>query len=126
MARGRYDHTMDAKGRVSIPTGFRSELRNGDNTPPVLTNLVHCPAVGIFSADRRQEVEVQLASMSKVQPEVQAVRRMLISGAVDCSIDSQGRILVPSHLREHAALKHDVVLAGLGDQIELWDREGDV
>ena len=61
--------------------------------------------------------------MSQVQPEVQAVRRMLVSGAVECPIDGQGRILIPPHLREHAGLERDVTFAGVGARIEIWSKE---
>lgn len=121
MARGRFFHTMDAKGRVSIPAVLRDELQAHDQ-PPILTTLVDCPAVGIFSHERWLEIEQRLASMSQMQPEIQSVQRMLVSGAVECPIDGQGRVLVPPHLREHAALERDVTIAGVGRRIEIWDR----
>jgi MraZ protein len=122
MARGRFSHTMDAKGRVAIPAGFRVELQSQDGRPPILTNLVDCPAVGVFSHDRWLEIEQRLASMSQMQPEIQSVQRMLVSGAVECPVDAQGRVLVPPHLREHAGLERDVTIAGVGRRIEIWDR----
>lgn len=122
MARGRFHHTMDAKGRVSIPSGFRSELQDGDQRPPVLTNLVDCQALGLFSNARWLEIEERLANMSQTQPELQSVRRMLVSGAEECGIDGQGRILIPPHLREHAGLARDVTIAGVGPRIEIWDK----
>jgi MraZ protein len=122
MARGRFFHTMDAKGRVSLPAVLRVDLQTQDDRPPILTNLVDCPAVGVFSHDRWLEIEQRLASMSQMQPEIQSVQRLLVSGAVECPIDAQGRILVPPHLREHAGLERDVTIAGVGRRIEIWDR----
>ena len=122
MARGRFHHTMDAKGRVSIPAGFRTELLADGDHPPVLTTLVDCPALGLFSQARWREIEEKLASMSQMQPEVQSVRRMLVSGAEDCPVDGNGRILVPPHLREHAGLEREVTIAGTGPRIEIWDK----
>ena len=113
---------MDAKGRVSIPAGFRSELQDGDPRPPVLTNLVDCPALGLFSHAHWLEIEGRLASMSQTQPELQSVRRMLVSGAEECAIDGQGRILIPPHLREHAKLQRELTIAGVGTRIEIWDK----
>lgn len=124
MARGRFHHTMDAKGRVSIPAPLRSELQGQGNLPPILTNLVDCKAVGVFSHDRWSEIEQRLNSMSQMQPEIQSVQRMLVSGAVECPIDGQGRVLVPPHLREHASLSREVTIAGVGRRIEIWDRAG--
>lgn len=122
MARGRFSHTMDAKGRVAIPAGFRVELQSQNDLPPILTNLVDCPAVGVFSHDRWLEIEQRLASMSQMQPAIQSVQRMLVSGAVECPVDAQGRVLVPPHLREHAGLDREVTIAGVGRRIEIWDR----
>ena len=122
MARGRFNHTMDAKGRVSIPAGFRVELQSADGLPPILTTLVDCPALGLFQQERWLEIEQRLANMSQMQPELQSVRRMLVSGAEECAIDGQGRILVPPHLREHAGLEREVTLAGVGSRIELWNK----
>ena len=122
MARGRFAHTIDAKGRVSIPAGLRVELQATDDRPPILTNLVDTPAVGLFSHDRWEEIERRLANMSQMQPEIQSVQRMLVSGAVESPIDGQGRLLIPPHLREHAGLDREVTIAGVGARIEIWDR----
>ena len=120
--RGTFHHTIDAKGRLSIPSGFRVELQSQDDRPPFVTNLVDCPALGLFPHARWLEIEERLASMSQMQPELQAVRRMLVSGAEECPLDGQGRILVPPHLREHAGLEREVTIAGVGSRIEVWDK----
>jgi MraZ protein len=98
------------------------EFQPEQDRPPFLTNLVDCPAVGLFSHDRWLEIEERLESMSHTQPEVQSVRRLLVSGAVECPIDAQGRVLVPPHLREHAGLEREVIIAGVGSRIEIWDK----
>jgi len=112
---------MDAKGRVSIPAVLRTEIQAQDERAPVLTNLVDCPAVGLFPHNRWLEIEERLANMSQMQPEIFSIRRMLVSGAVECPIDGQGRILVPPHLREHGGLEREVTIAGVGHRIEIWD-----
>jgi MraZ protein len=123
MARGRYQHVMDAKGRVSIPAGFRVELQAQDERPPILTTLVDAPALGLFAHERWLQIEDRLASMSQLQPEVQAVQRMLVSNSVECPLDGQGRILIPPHLRASAELERDVTIAGVGARIEIWNTE---
>jgi MraZ protein len=114
---------MDNKGRISIPASFRAELQAHSELPPVLTNLIDSPAVALYAHEHWLEIEQRLAKMSQVQPEVQSLQRMIISGAVECPIDSQGRVLVPPHLRDHASLERDVTVAGVGRRIEIWDRE---
>jgi len=111
---------MDAKGRLSIPTGFRAELQRQSKCAPILTNLRDCLA--LFPFEDWERLEQQLCSGSQLQPEFQALQRFLISGAVECPIDSQGRILVPLQLREYAELNRDVTLAGVGPRIEIWDK----
>lgn len=122
MARGRFSHTMDAKGRINIPAGLRLELQTEDDRPPFLTNLVDCPALGLYSHDRWLKIEDRLESMSFTQPEIQRYRRLVISGAVECPFDAQGRVLIPQHLREHAGLEREVTIAGVGSRIEIWDK----
>jgi len=120
MFRGRFTHTIDSKGRVSIPVAFREELRRLSERPPILTNMAECAA--LFPYEGWIELEKQLAGASSMQPEVQALQRFMVSGALECPIDSQGRILVPPFLREHAKLDREVTIAGVGKRIELWDK----
>ncbi len=121
MARGRYSHSMDDKGRVSIPAVLRTELLEQDG-PPFVTNLVDQPAIGLYAHDRWLAIEERLKNMSQVQPDVAALQRMLVSGAVEAPIDGQGRILIPPHLREHAGLERELTIAGVGQRIEIWDK----
>lgn len=124
MFRGRFTHTMDGKGRVSIPSSFRAALLDLDDSaakPPFLTNLQRC--VALYPHDAWIEVERRLSEASSMQPEVQALQRFVVSGATECPIDGQGRILVPPYLREHGALSKEVVIAGVGSRIELWNKE---
>ena len=68
------------------------------------------------------QFEESIVGISSVDPEAQAYARMMISGATECPVDKQGRILVPPHLREHANLEREVTVAGVGPKIELWDK----
>ncbi len=122
MARGRSIHTMDAKGRISIPAGLRVELQVERDRPPFITNLADCPALGLYAYDHWLEIERRLETMSQIQPEVQSFRRLFVSGAVESPIDAQGRVLIPQHLREHAGLEKEVIIAGVGRRIEIWDK----
>ena len=121
MARGRFTHTMDAKGRIAIPQGLRVELQAQDK-PPILTSCIDVPAVGVYDHDRWVKIEQRLANMSQVQPEVQKIRRLIVSGAEECPVDSQGRVRVPAHLRDYAGLSKQCLVAGMGERIEIWDR----
>jgi MraZ protein len=101
---------------------MRMELQAHDDRPPFLTNLADSPALGLYSHERWLEIERRLETMSQTQPEVQSFRRLFISGAVEAPIDAQGRVLIPIHLRDHAGLVKDVIVAGVGSRIEIWDK----
>jgi len=120
MFRGRAVHTLDTKGRLSIPAGFRVELEKHGERAPILTNQLECLALYPYEAWR--EIERELEGSSPLQPEVQELQRFYISGAVACPIDKQGRISIPATLREYAGLEKEVMVAGVGSRIELWDR----
>jgi MraZ protein len=120
MFRGRFVHTMDSKGRVSIPVGYRAELQRRSERAPFLTNADQC--LLLFPYDDWCEFEARIVGSSSFDPDVLAFGRMMISGASECPIDAQGRILVPPVLREDARLEREVMIAGVGPRIELWNK----
>jgi len=119
MFRGRHEHTIDAKGRLSIPAGFRNELLRRSERPPILTN--YKDHLALYAYEDWEVIEKDLLSKSQLQPDVRAYTRFVVSGAMECPIDSQGRILVPPTLRQHAKLKSKVMIAGVLEKIEIWD-----
>lgn len=119
MFRGRHEHSIDAKGRMSIPSGFRMEIQRRSEKPPILTN--YQDHLALHPADEWEKTEEELLSLRDLRPEVQNYRRFIVSGAVECPIDNQGRILIPAYLREHAGLKNKATLAGVLDRIEIWE-----
>lgn len=120
MFRGRHAHTIDQKGRVSIPAGFRVELQRRSEMPPIITNAHEC--LYLFSYEDWADFEQRLVSLSSIDVHNDAFRRFFISGASECPIDGQGRLLIPGYLRDHADLKREVTIAGVGERIELWDK----
>ena len=120
MFRGRFVHTIDTKGRISIPSGFRMELERRSQHAPILTNAYEC--LHLYPYEDWCEVERNIVDNATVNLDVQAYQRMMISGAAECPIDKQGRILVPPALRDYAGLDREVMVAGVGDHLELWDK----
>lgn len=119
MFRGRFEHTMDAKGRVSVPSGFRMELQRRSEKAPVLTNLGD--HLALYPADVWEHKEQELLEFSDMQPDVQDFQRYMVADATDAPLDAQGRILVPTLLRGEAELKNKVLLAGVLEKIEIWN-----
>ena len=112
-------HTIDSKNRMSLPVAFRQELERRSDRPPILTNAHQC--LDLYPYEDWQAFEESIVGIAAVDPEAQAYARMLVSGATECPVDKQGRILVPPHLREYAGLEREVTVAGVGPKIELWD-----
>ncbi len=112
-------HTIDSKNRMSLPAAFRQELQRRSDRPPILTNALQCLELHPF--EDWEAYEEVIVGMATIDPEAQAYARIMVSGASECPIDKQGRILVPPHLRVHAGLTREVTVAGVGAKIELWD-----
>jgi MraZ protein len=121
MFRGRYVHTIDSKNRMSLPASFRQELERKSDHPPILTNAHEC--LQLYPYEDWCAFEESIVGISSVDLEAQAFSRLVISGATECPVDKQGRILVPPYLREHASLSREVTVAGVGPKIELWDKD---
>jgi len=120
--RGRYEHTIDAKGRTSLPARYRDTLAALGQRHIVLTSGLD-PCLIAYTLPEWTAFEDRLAKLPQFDRAVQKLRRIYVSGAVECEVDDSGRILVTPTLREHAALKKDVLWAGSGKYAELWDKE---
>jgi len=120
MFRGRFVHTIDSKGRISIPSGFRMELERRSERAPILTNAFGC--LHLYPFEDWCEVERRIVENETEDVDFQAYQRMMISGAAECPIDKQGRLLLPQYLRDHAGLEREVTIAGVGPRIEIWDK----
>jgi MraZ protein len=122
MFRGRYEHTIDAKGRTSVPARYRDALGAAGDRRIVLTSALD-PCLVAYTPMEWIAFEERLGRLPQFDRAVQKLRRIYVSGAVECDIDDVGRILVPPTLREHAALKKEVLWAGAGRYAELWDKD---
>jgi MraZ protein len=120
MFRGRFEHTIDPKGRISIPAKFREILSEKYDDRLIITNFDRCLVA--YPYDEWRNVEDKISSLSMVKKEVKAFQRFFISGATECPIDRLGRILVPPTLRDYGVLEKEVVFAGMGKMFEIWSR----
>ena len=122
MFRGRYEHTIDAKGRTSVPARYRDALSAANERRVILTSALD-PCLVAYAPAEWAAFEEKLARLPQFDRAVQKLRRIYVSGAVECEFDDVGRVLVPPTLREHASLKKDVLWAGAGRYAELWDKD---
>jgi MraZ protein len=122
MFRGRFEYTIDSKGRISIPSKFREVLNGKDSKGLVVTNEFDGCLVA-YPMDEWKVLEEKISNLPDIRKEVKLYQRFIISGAVECQIDKQGRILIPPPLREYAGLKREVVLVGMLTKFEIWSKE---
>lgn len=122
MFRGRYEHSIDTKGRTSVPARFREVMAaQGEAKVVITTGLDSCLVV--YPMGEWMAFEDRLAALPQFDAEVVMLRRIYVSGAVECDVDKVGRLLIPAALRKHARLKKDALWAGMGRHIELWSKE---
>ena len=117
MFMGEYNHSIDAKGRLIIPSKFRDML--GDEFV-VTKGLEGC--LFVFEKYEFESFMDKLNEKSDLEAKVRKIKRFFISGAQEMEPDKQGRMLVPPTLREYAGLEKEVVFAGVGGHIEIWDK----
>ena len=116
---GRSRHTLDEKGRLAIPARFREILKKRGDSSLVVTNLNNCLVA--FARDDWQKIKEKAVNLPLFDSAANIYTRYFISGAIECPL-KQGRILIPSDLRELAGLKKEVVLVGHLTRFEIWDK----
>ncbi len=118
MFMSEYNHTIDAKGRLIIPSKFREVL--GEEFV-VSKGMDGC--LFVYANDDWNAFEQRLTSLPLINKEARQFARFFLAGAAQVEVDKQGRILLPASLREFAGLDKDVVLVGVGSRIEIWNKD---
>ncbi len=116
MFLGEYTHSIDDKGRLTIPAKFRAELENG----LVVTRGFESSNLMVFTMEGWQELAQKIAARPITDSSARAFRRRVFSGAVDLIPDRQGRILLPATLREFAHLDNEAAVIGMYNYMEIW------
>lgn len=113
---GEYAHSIDAKKRLSLPSRVRSEL---GGRVVVTRGLDQC--LFVYPVKTWETLAEKLGSMPIGEAGTRSFVRLMLAGAVDTEVDSQGRILIPDYLKEYAGLSKEVIVAGLWNRLEVWD-----
>lgn len=122
MFYGEHDHTIDRKGRLIIPSRFREVLKDHYGDKCVVTRgLDRC--LFLFPEDEWRTQESKFRALSFTKQEARRFNRFYFSGAAELAFDRQGRVLIPQYLKEYAGIKRDVMVVGISNRIELWDKE---
>jgi len=113
---GEYKHNLDAKGRLAIPAKFRVLLEGGAVVTKGLDNCLF-----LYPKNEWEQLARKLAALPISKANTRAFARLMLAGAAEVDFDSQGRIVLPEHLRKFAGLNKTTVVAGLFDRLEIWD-----
>ena len=119
MLLGAHEHSIDDKNRLTLPARFRESFAGGI---VVKRGIERC-----LDAYRREDwvrlVESRLAPLDPFSQEARRIQRYHYTGATEAELDKQGRVMIPAPLLEHAGIGKEVVVAGMRDHVEIWDRE---
>lgn len=118
MFLGRYEHTIDDKGRLIVPVHYRKKL---GKSFIITKGLENC--IAIYPQEKWQKLFEQYSSLSYTRKNVRTYQRLFFGSATDVTLDRQGRICIPIHLRKEAMLLKEVVINGVGDLAEIWAKE---
>ena len=115
---GEYQHSIDSKGRIIIPSKFREALGYKFILTKGLDNCLF-----IYPMDEWDNLEEKLKQLPIASKDARAFVRHFFSGAVECEVDKQGRINIPQNLRDHANVGKEVITIGVSSRVEIWDKE---
>ena len=112
---GEYQHNLDEKGRLAVPVKFRKQMKGA----VITRGLDHC--LWVFNKTEWDLLAEKLVALPISQAKARAFARLMLAGAMEAPLDSQGRVLVPDYLRKYADLKKAAIVTGLYNRIEIWD-----
>ena len=118
MFMGEYQHSIDMKGRLIVPSKFREQLEEGF----ILTRGLDNCLFG-YPLDEWQKLEEKLKALPVTKRDARAFTRFFFSGASEASLDKQGRVNIPANLREFAKIEKDCMIIGVSSRIEIWSAE---
>jgi MraZ protein len=122
MFQGRFEHTLDDKGRVAIPAPFRKRLQEADLQGGLVVTVADQCLAAYTQAEWQLKIE-KVSKLNQLDKNVVAFKRVFIGSAQECPIDKGGRILLPADLRRHAGVDKNCVVLGQIDKFEIWSEE---
>jgi MraZ protein len=123
MFRGQFQHTIDGKGRISLPVRFRDALSCEGDARVVVTPAPFDPCLHLYPFRGWLEFERKISELPSLDPRIVQFRRLYVSPAMELEVDRAGRLLLPPGFRDKAKLTRDVLWAGMGRTLEIWSQE---
>lgn len=115
---GEQEHRVDPQGRISLPTRFRDAFKGG-----IVLTRGYDRCIYVYTPSQWETFASRVATLALSRAKNRRMRRMSFSAAYNLETDRQGRVLLPASLRRYAHIDEEVVIAGMGDFLEIWDRE---
>jgi MraZ protein len=120
---GKHYKSLDSKGRLIVPAPFREILSSNHSSKLIITNEVFDGCLCAYPVDEWQKLIDKVNGMPQTLAAIKYYMRRVIGSAVECEVDKQGRVLIAPALRQDAGLNSEVVMLGLGNRIEIWDKD---
>lgn len=120
MFRGRYEHSLDAKGRLALPAAFKKVLAGAGEEQLVVTTHISSRCLVAYPLSEWRAFETKFDALPQFEPSVMTMRRLYFGHAMDCPIDRTGRVLVPATLREYARIEREAFWVGGMRTMEIW------
>jgi MraZ protein len=118
MFLGRFEHSVDNKGRVAVPARFRGQLEG-----ELIITRGNDRCLYLFTQEAWEPLASKLNALPTGDADARNLRRAVFSAAEPVELDKQGRVIIPDHLRQYAGINGNVAIIGLGDYIEIWDQQ---
>jgi MraZ protein len=115
---GEYQHTIDEKGRLTIPAKFREGL---GSSFVITRGLDQC--LFVYPLEEWKQLEQKMKALPFTKADARAFTRFFFSGAAECEWDKQGRVSIPANLREHAGIQKECVVIGVSNRVEVWSKD---
>ena len=122
MFRGQFLHTIDVKGRVSLPSRYRDAIASQGGSCLIVTPAPFEPCLHIYPLVEWELFEKKVAEFSNWDRDIVHFRRIYVSAAIECEVDRNGRVVIPPHLRDKAELEKEVLWVGMGRIAEIWSK----
>jgi MraZ protein len=125
MFRGRFEHTLDAKGRLSLPSKFRDVIAGKNDNRLIITNFITGGArcLEVYPLQEWQDLEDKLRRKDRFTPDINEFEHYYFGRAHESTVDNQWRMLIPPTLRRYAGLQRDVVLVSVVEKFRVWDQQ---
>jgi MraZ protein len=120
---GEYPGTLDAKSRVLLPAPLRKQLGGEEAKGFVMNRDVYSPCLVLFPMEEWNRTSAEVRRLNRFDPDNAEFIRRFMNGATPMELDGNGRLLIPKNLQAYARLGKDLVFAGVGDRIEVWDEQ---